>query len=214
MRPAATLLVIRDGGTGIEVLMGRRSAAAPFAPDAYVFPGGVVDLSDGDERAVSAAAGRRDPWKVAAIRETFEETGALVAVAPVLDTAGGGFWATVDGRHPVLDLDQLRYLSTWVTPSFVPRRYDTKFFLTCADVGPVSADGVEFVDVRWVDPSRAVAAGGSFPLISPTRAHLEWLTRFPTAADAWEGARLGRHADVIDQEQVEGVRPDGLDRAL
>lgn len=98
-RPAATILLMRDGETGLEVLLMRRGRAAGFVPGAYVFPGGRVDRSDAEPHVVEhldgldrAAAARRlelpdgDPpalaYYLAALREAFEETGILVARLP------------------------------------------------------------------------------------------------------------------------------------
>lgn len=215
MRPAATLLVVRDGHDGLEVLMGRRSRAAAFAPGAFVFPGGVVDASDGDRRAQTAAGGMRDPWRIAAIRETFEETGTLVAT-DVTDVTGADFWSLPAVRSGALHLGRLAYLSTWVTPEFLPRRYDTRFFLT-HDCGiPVAADGLEFVELRWQEPEQALTAfrSGLFPAVSPTLAHLEWLAGFSSADAAWDGATAGRHLALVDQAAVEGHQPAGLGIAL
>ena len=216
MRPASTLLVVRDGPDHIEVLMGRRSAAASFAPGAYVFPGGVVDDSDGDRRAVEAAGGVRDPWRVAAIRETYEETGALVAVDSRPFSPGKDFWLMAAAHEIKLQLSELAHISTWVTPAPLPRRYDTRFFLTRSRPAVLVPDGNELTEVRWVSPSRALAerSQGSFPAISPTVAHLGWLAEFATADEAWNGATEGAFAHLVDQEAVEGAQPPGLSRVL
>ena len=84
-RPAATVLLLRDGvaGSGVEVLMTRRSASASFAPGAYVFPGGGIDAADSDAHRIAARRrGQGDlhlTQAIAAIRESFEELGVLLA---------------------------------------------------------------------------------------------------------------------------------------
>ena len=216
MRPASTLLVVRDGDAHIEVLMGKRSAGASFAPGAFVFPGGVVDDSDGDRRAVEAAGGVRDPWRVAAIRETYEETGALVAVAGRRFPPGRNFWEVGATHDMKLQLSELAHVSTWVTPAPLPRRYDTRFFLTRSRPASVVPDGDELTEVRWVSPAEALVERslGAFPAISPTVAHLGWLAEFSTADEAWEGAVEGAFAHLVDQGAVEGAQPRGLGRVL
>src|SRR5262245_14433522 len=82
-RPAATVLLLRDGPQGLEVLMTRRSASASFAPGAYVFPGGVIDAGDAQSHDLAACRpsqdGERLTQAIAAIRESFEELGVLFA---------------------------------------------------------------------------------------------------------------------------------------
>src|SRR5690242_2940619 len=82
-RPAATVLLIRDGTSGLEVLMTRRSMTASFAPGAYVFPGGGIDAADADAHAYARRRPTQDDTRltqaIAAIRESFEELGVLLA---------------------------------------------------------------------------------------------------------------------------------------
>ncbi|RYZ11807.1 MAG: MBL fold metallo-hydrolase, partial [Comamonadaceae bacterium] len=82
-RDAATVLLVRDGPVGIEVLMTRRSERASFAPGAYVFPGGVVDAADAASHRLAARRATQDDPRltqaIAAIRESFEELGVLLA---------------------------------------------------------------------------------------------------------------------------------------
>ena len=82
-RPAATVLLLRDGPEGVEVLMTRRSPTASFAPGAYVFPGGTIDAADAQAHGATAHRptqdGARLTQAIAAIRESFEELGVLLA---------------------------------------------------------------------------------------------------------------------------------------
>src|SRR5213079_2428514 len=82
-RPAATVLLLRDGPEGVEVLMTRRSATASFAPGAYVFPGGGIDAADREAHPLAARRPTqlddRLTQAIAAIRESFEELGVLLA---------------------------------------------------------------------------------------------------------------------------------------
>src|SRR5688500_2923601 len=82
-RAAATVLLVRDGPLGVEVLMTRRSATASFAPGAYVFPGGGIDAADAQAHALAHRRPTQDDTRltqaIAAIRESFEELGILLA---------------------------------------------------------------------------------------------------------------------------------------
>src|SRR5207253_8999271 len=87
-RPAATVLLLRDSPQGIEVLMTRRSASASFAPGAYVFPGGTIDPADAQAHRAAARRPTQDDTRltqaIAAIRESFEELGIMIARTAVV----------------------------------------------------------------------------------------------------------------------------------
>lgn len=116
-RPAATVMVLRDGPGGLEVLLLRRSDALSFVPGAHVFPGGAVDAADSEPATTAVVSGRTDAeasallgidsgglaFFVAAVRECIEEAGVVIG-HPVDDPDG-----PVPGDHPALDdLDRLR----------------------------------------------------------------------------------------------------------
>ncbi len=212
-RHAATLCLVRPADSGLEVLLGKRGAAARFVAGAHVFPGGVVDEIDGAPVAVQAGGGRRDPWKMAAIRETYEEVGILVGAAHHPEVLGveQHFYEDLTGAGAVVDLDALSYLSTWVTPAGLPFRYDTRFFLAVCDQEP-HVDGHEVVDASWISPDSALdrMRRGEWALVSPTVAHLDFLTQFADVDALLAGLRLGRHLERIDQQAVEGRRPAGM----
>lgn len=177
IRPAATVMVVRDGdGAGertLQVLMLLRHPEAVFAPDAWVFPGGAVDPADSltevrgvtDEEA-SAALGLPSGGRayfVAATRECSEEAGL------------------------VLDPAALRYVSRWITPPGRTRRFDTRFFLTPAPAGQVAAhDTTETVAAVWTSPSAALSrhAAGEINLVYPTIKHLQFLARHASVESA------------------------------
>jgi 8-oxo-dGTP pyrophosphatase MutT (NUDIX family) len=171
-RPAATLMVLRDGAHGIEVLMTERPQAASFAGGAMVFPGGKLDHGD---HALADHAVRPQGWSaellahaIAAIRECFEECGLLFAAAtqdgPLLDGAAlaaldrtADFGALVRGGDLWLRPDHLVAFAHWITPPDRPRRFDTWFFAAAAPLGQaVATDRREVVRALWTTPLAAL----------------------------------------------------------
>ena len=174
-RDAATLVLVRAGPQGPEVLLGQRHADHAFMPNRYVFPGGGVDRLDhrapaatplrADVRARlerAASPARAHALAIAAVRETFEETGLMLA-APWPDGAPAGRldapWDAFAAAGLGPALDALDYVFRAVTPPARPRRFNARFFL--ADAGQVrgelSGNG-ELGDLRWVglDAARAL----------------------------------------------------------
>jgi 8-oxo-dGTP pyrophosphatase MutT (NUDIX family) len=209
--PAATLLLLRDGPDGLEVLMMERPAAAGFAAGAMVFPGGRIEPSD-------VALARHCPqghgvaeqplvFRIAAIRETFEECGILLARAggamlsgPALDalrrdpgaTAGGGFARLVETAGLELAVDALVPYAHWITPADRKKRFDTHFYLAMAPADQRAAhDGQEAMNTVWTTPQAALLAAeqGRYKLIFATQLNLDRLARSATAAEAMAAAR-------------------------
>ncbi|NCP41219.1 MAG: MBL fold metallo-hydrolase [Rhodoferax sp.] len=196
-RDAATVLLLRDGTNGIEVLMTRRSAQASFVPGAYVFPGGGVDAADGcchalcQRRATQTALHLTQA--VAAIRESFEELGILLA------RHADGRWASQDdidtmnrqqplaaqchSRDLTLAASDVYVLARWITDRDLPKRFDVPFLVARAPVGqnPVADESEQFEPV-WVRPADALARhqAGTFFMIFPTIRTLERLQTFAT----------------------------------
>lgn len=209
--PAATLLLLRDGPEGIEVLLTTRHDDAGFAAGATVFPGGKVDARDHE-----LAAG--DPLRVAAIRETFEECGILLArpageramlTAAALDelvarrSGGTDFGAFVERAGLTLATDLLVPFAHWITPADQPKRFDTHFFLAPAPAGQVALhDGREATIVHWLTTEGAIAAArrGEIKLVLPTRLNLLKLGRSKSVAEALAAAR--RSAVVTVQPEI------------
>ncbi|MBL8339188.1 MAG: MBL fold metallo-hydrolase [Rhodoferax sp.] len=195
LRPAATVLLLRDGPAGVEVLMTRRSATASFAPGAYVFPGGGIDALDATSHAhARRRAGQSDlhlTQAIAAIRESFEELGVLLArhadgaTATAQDIAAidrhGPFAAQCAQRGLQLAADEVFVLAHWVTDRDLPRRFDVPFLVARMPAGqtPV-ADGAEQFEPVWVSPADALRrhAEGRFFMIFPTIRTLERLQAF------------------------------------
>lgn len=143
----------------------RRSDASPFMPGLYVFPGGVVD---DDDYAQGPVVG----WDDARIAAEPRDAHALVrAGARELHEEAG---ITVDPAS-------LTLFSHWITPTGIPRRFDTYFFIAQAPEGAIGvADAVETHDARWLTAGRALEAyrDGALPLFFPTIKHLERLAPF------------------------------------
>ena len=195
VRPAATLLLLRDTSQGIEVLMTRRSTAASFAPGAYVFPGGGIDFADADAHAQSTRRAAQGDLQltqaIAAIRESFEELGVLLARhadgrhASADDIAALGrqapFAAQCQARSLMLASADVFTLAHWVTDRDLPRRFDVPFLVARMPEGqtPV-ADETEQFEPVWVRPADALArhAAGSFFMIFPTLRTLERLRAY------------------------------------
>ena len=197
-RPAATLLFLRDGPAGLEVLMTRRSASASFAPGAYVFPGGVIDPEDSRcDAIVQLRPGQVElqvVQAVAAIRESFEELGVLLAWRGDGTPVGALDVADMDRRSPLaaqcgarglrLAADQVYLFAHWTTDRDLPRRFDVPFLVARMPQGQSpTADQVEQFEPVWVNPTDALERhqAGQFAMIFPTIRTLERLGRFDNA---------------------------------
>ncbi len=173
-RDAATLILVRKTRGEDTILMGQRARGHVFMPDKWVFPGGAVDRSD----AIASAAtelrpevadklllenSRRPPraYALAAVRETFEETGLVVGRpgAPAGKPAPG--WATFAACDAAPELDKLDFVCRAITPPYRPRRFDARFFFAEADA--VLLDdrahfaGGELMHTRWFTMDEALA---------------------------------------------------------
>ena len=194
-RPAATVLLLRDSAGGIEVLMTRRSSTASFAPGAYVFPGGGIDAADAQCHAQSTRrAGQSDlrlTQAIAAIRESFEELGVLLARhangnhASTADVEGLNrqlpFAPQMHERGLTLDGADVFVLAHWVTDRDLARRFDVPFLVARMPEGqtPVADESEQFEPV-WVRPADALARhhSGGFFMIFPTIRTLEKLQHY------------------------------------
>jgi glyoxylase-like metal-dependent hydrolase (beta-lactamase superfamily II)/8-oxo-dGTP pyrophosphatase MutT (NUDIX family) len=194
-RPAATVLLLRDAAAGLEVLMTRRSATASFAPGAYVFPGGGIDAADAQAHDIAARRptqqGPHLTQAIAAIRESFEELGILLARHGDGRPVQAGDVAALDRHTPfaaqcrerglVLAADQVFVLAHWITDRDLPRRFDVPFLVARMPEGqPPMADEAEQFEPVWVRPADALARhkAGQFFMIFPTIRTLERLEKF------------------------------------
>jgi len=219
-RDAATVMVLREVNGDLEVLMMRRPAAMKFAPGAYVFPGGSVDAHDaapeigwyGPDPAefgarLGASAELARALVCAAVRETFEESGVLLAGPPGGDPAdpAGPSWqadraALIAGRLSMAELlsrrglviraDLLNPWARWITPEGEARRFDARFFVAALPPGQqATGHAAEADHVAWLRPADAVATarGGDISLLPPTATTLNEFARAVAAGDGVSG---------------------------
>jgi 8-oxo-dGTP pyrophosphatase MutT (NUDIX family) len=219
-RPASTILLLRDAAAKkeVEVFMMVRHYEIDFNSGALVFPGGSVDKGDKEIIAnpalYSGGEGLDEAtlsFRIAAIRETFEESGILLArpkgstalvdarkasaieAAHRADLCDGKitFLKVLTDNGMVLALDELVPYAHWITPEGMPKRFDTWFFLAAAPPEQVGAhDGKESTDSIWVSPREALEGGesGRFKLPFPTTRNLIKLGKQPSVAAALEDA--------------------------
>ena len=225
-RDASTVILLRDSPQGLLVYLLRRVSSMKFAPGAYVFPGGSVDRRDGD-LAVAWSGPSPAEWGeafgatetlarelvCAAVRETFEESGVLLAgPAPdaiVPDTSGDDWevdrQALLDRSQSLAELlarrglvlrgDLMRPWAHWITPEIEERRYDTRFFVAALPDGQRTRDvSTESDRVTWVRPGDAVAAArrGEMPMLPPTLVTLTELAAYDSVADVLAAGRSVR----------------------
>jgi len=217
-RHAATVVLLRDSASGVEAYLLRRQKTMAFAAGMYVFPGGSVDPRDEALPDDAWVGPRPADWApiltaddaqakalvCAAVRETFEESGVVLAGSDadtvVADTTADD-WETdrlalldrslslaamLDRRDLVLRADLLRPWAHWITPEVEPRRFDTRFFVAALPVGQRTRDvGGEADKVTWIRPREALAAfeRGEIGLMPPTAFTLGELAAYDTVAD-------------------------------
>jgi len=206
-RDAATVVVLRAESPGFSIFMVKRHKKSAFMGGAYVFPGGKLDDDDSSTAMVERTTGlsaddaaralgetddvtRAVGLYVAAVRETFEEAGVLLAegmdasaLAPARARLEGGasFAEVVASMSASLDLSRLTPWTRWVTPIVEPRRYDARFFLARAPHGQFAAhDERETTEGAWLSPGEALSreARGEIQLPPPTLRSLEMLSAF------------------------------------
>jgi 8-oxo-dGTP pyrophosphatase MutT (NUDIX family) len=227
-RPAATILLLRDGPAGPEVFMVVRHHQIEFAAGALVFPGGRVEEDDKAIAARVAPGMHNAHYRIAGIRETFEECGVLLAhdeagrlvtAERLLAIEAAHRQALAAGETPftaVLEAERLAPIpqamlpfAHWVTPSDLPKRFDTHFFLAEAPPDQLAVhDGGESVDSVWIRPAQALdeAEAGARTLLFPTRKNLEKLAAFGSVAAAMAAAR---ETPVVSVQPEIVTMPDG-----
>ncbi len=220
-RPAATVVLLRDGDTGLEVLMLKRAAQSDVLGGAYVFPGGKLDAADSepalhallDTDTATLHAQLAEPALepavatalfVAALRETFEESGILMAegITPEhVETAsrrardGQGFLDVVSGMGLRLRTSAIAPWSRWITPempSVMNKRFDTRFFIGHVPAGLTARhDNHEATEARWLAPRAALQMywDREIELAPPQIQSMAHLARHANAEEAVSAAR-------------------------
>lgn len=231
-RHAATVVLLRDGDDGVEAYLLRRLGTMAFAGGMYVFPGGSVDPRDGDaetawqgppasEWAAPLNADERLArcLVAAAVRETFEESGVLLASpvngvpehwaaeqAALLDRSAS-ISEVLARNGAALRADLLRPWAHWVTPEIEPKRFDTRFFVAALPEGqePVHFRG-ESDRSEWVTPRAAVErhASGELGMLPPTVFTLAELSAYDTVDDVLAAATRRDIRRVLPRIVVDG----------
>jgi 8-oxo-dGTP pyrophosphatase MutT (NUDIX family) len=173
-KDAATLILVRQASDGPRILMGRRAGGHVFMPDKYVFPGGKVDrwdrfvlsaneLTIANRNALMAHNKARHPraFALAAIRETWEETGLIIGKegnfsASTFDPG----WTSYAKTGALPTLAPLHFVGRAITPPMRTRRFDARFFMADADEALLDdrppQDGAEMLDLRWFSYDEAL----------------------------------------------------------
>ncbi len=236
---AATVVLLRDGSSGVQAYLLRRARTMAFAAGATVFPGGSVDPRDTELPAAAFAGCDLDRWGslldadraltgalvCAAVRETFEESGVLLAGRDpddvVTDTATDDWEAErlalldrsqslaelLTRRGLVLRGDLLRPWAHWITPEIEPRRYDTRFFVAALPRGQHTRDvGGEADRVAWQAPIDALksAERGESAMLPPTAFTLAELSAYETVGGILDAGSARDIQPVLPRILVEG----------
>lgn len=204
-RDAASVVLIRGDRHRAEVLMGRRRKRASFLPNIYVFPGGRVDAADHhapaglalhDETARliarHAPATAALPVALAGLRETFEETGYLIArdapPAALATAPATPFWQALRQVNALPALDRMDYIARALTPTMSHKRFNTRFFLVDANEAKGElVTGGELEDLHWVALERA----HRLPIVDVTEFVLNQARR------RWQDRHAGRRQEVV-----------------
>ncbi|MER7670699.1 NUDIX hydrolase [Kitasatospora sp. NPDC096128] len=236
-RPAATVVLLRDGADGPEAYLLRRRTSMAFAAGMYAYPGGGVDPRDAEvetgwagpspeEWAQRLGVDARTARAVvcAAVRETFEEAGVLLAGPDADSVAAPRDWSAeraaleahelsfaefLRDHGLVLRSDLLGGWARWITPEFEERRYDTWFFVAALPTGQRAALEVGEADrVAWLTPAEAVRGYGEgrFGMLPPTVTVLRELSSVRTAAEALAAAADRVLEPVLGRAEVRGDR--------
>ena len=242
-RDAATVALLRDAPDGVEVYLLRRVRGMAFAGGMHVFPGGAVDPADAEvgggwagppPSEFAAALGCDEPLARAlvraAVRETFEESGVLLAgpsAAAVIGDVSTDEWeaerAALEAREQsltgllarrglVLRADLLRPCAHWITPEVEPRRFDTRFFVARVPGGQVCREAGGEADQRlWLRPQEALDR--RLGMLPPTSAVLADLAQWADVAAALAAPRTIRpllpELGLLDDGSAEFRLPEG-----
>jgi len=196
-RPSATVVLLRESNRGPEILFVKRRSGDAFG-DAWTFPGGVLDddehiartcccgLTESEANSILGVEEGGLDYFSTAVRELFEETGVLLVhgtIDPSVDSArralisGDAGWTTfLESNGLTVACDSLDYFSHWITPTVLPKRWTTRFFLGELPAGQeAEPDGMEVIQSIWLTADEALghARDGRGKLPYPTRKTLE-----------------------------------------
>ncbi len=213
-RAAASLILLRDGAQGLEVLMLRRAErAGDMRSGVTVFPGGILDPRDrhahghcvgADDATMSTRLGLEIgglDYAVAALRETFEEVGLLLAEGEIdlgalrpwrerLQAGQGAIAEMCREQGLRLDMRGLAYFAHWLTPPGLPRRFDTRFFAALAPAAQeAEADRGEALELMWLAPRQALDPQQGLKLLPVTGRILHELAAHADAGQAMAAFR-------------------------
>lgn len=231
-KDAATIAVVRDGDEGLEAFLMRRNSGMAFAPGMYVFPGGGVQ--EDDDEPLTWVGPPPEVWAerfsctpelarrlvVAAVRETFEETGVLLAGPDAdsivddttdmdqarddLEEKRYSFAHFLAERGLVLRTDLLGAWAHWITPAFEPRRYDTRFFVAALPKGQqIDSVSLEADHSLWAPLSTVLkhVDAGDAAMLPPTAVTCRELA--PLSADSVLPASAERRIWPIEPRPVQ-----------
>lgn len=229
-KPAATVLLLRDAPE-FQVLMVKRHHQIDFASGALVFPGGKTHAGDDDPAWAQHCTGwdafdaEQRGLRIAAIREAYEEAGILIAegldgahfaevcdpqVRAAVDRGETAFIDVVKELGVRLRLDALTVFARWITPTMMPKRFDTWFYAMRAPADQVAAaDGREAVDAEWIAPAEVLrlADAGERTVIFPTRMNVQLLAEANSAQDCVTRAEKRELVTVLPVVEVrDGAR--------
>jgi len=214
LTPSSSLMIVRDSDIGVQVFMMKRSLRSSFG-GIWVFPGGILEDQDQDiakknycngidEKKAKAILNYDQEsltYWIASLRETFEETGALIAnrdnnsfFTPTEDEAINlerlrsdlnngkiSFISILKQLKLKIALERLIYISHWITPDVETKRYTTRFFLTSLNEEvTMTHDDIEGTDSKWIGINEALEAhkAGRISLIMPTIKNLESISSY------------------------------------
>ena len=233
--PSATVTLVRDAAHGPEVLLMQRNLQSGFVPGAYVFPGGALDSGDDAPAARELCSGLTDAqasaalgiargglaYWVAAIRESFEEAGLLLAYDAqrrmlaldgpgrverytrhrhALNQGACNLTDILRAENVTLAADQLVYSGHWITPLSAPRRYDTRFFVAVAPPAQEPLhDNHETISHVWIRPADAIDRHrrDEFKMRFPTVRTLEGYTAYKSVDALMKAMRARRDIPSI-----------------
>lgn len=210
---SASILIIRDGEEGLEVLMVKRHENIAFAGGAYVFPGGKAD--QGDYQLSSAIKNFPPGYSElthTAFREVFEESGLIIGKSNNAHVYRDAFLKgeltfkeLIEKVNISFDEKGLIPFARWVTPRQYPKRFDTRFFLAKApDDQTATPDGHEAVDLKWIKPIDFIDEFRE-KMMFPTIMNLKLLAEARNVEDAFEQAKA-RKIMTVEPTIIDGKR--------